>query len=561
MININPNTDLIDRKNTIALLGCLAQSPELLEDINRPLDESDFKFEPFYLVTYRAIVNLHAQGATIIDSVAITSYLDKYPEQKTIFEHNNGLDFLEEIKNAATTANYDFCYHKIRKLSLLRYYVEKGYDVTGIYNPKLIETKAIEQESKKLDDMTEQDIVDTISSIMVNTPTMLFCNNTLSIDAQAGDGLSQLVKELEEEPDIGLELNSTVLSKATRGARIGCLYMRSSTSGGGKTRLAVADACGISVPYIYNLKKNDWDYTGVSEPTLFITTEMAVDEIQTLILAYVSGVNEEHILCGNYSGEERKRIQQAIQYITSSPLYIVNIPDFSIEDLKDIIKRYNRENKVKYIFFDYIHTSLRLMSEVGSKSKMSGLKEYQLLLVFATELKNLSQQLGVFIFTGSQLNGEAKNALVKDQNLLAGSKSLANKLDVGCIIMEPNADEIKRITPVVRKMINCPMPNRANWIYKIRRGRLCKIIIWSYIDLGTMRTIDLFVTDNDFKLIEININETKHIDKAIEEHSVDINTIPNVEQKFDENGEVIIDPSATEPTITESKDKPPKLVY
>ena len=66
------------------------------------------------------------------------------------------------------------------------------------------------------------------------------------------------------------------------------------------------------------------------------------------------------------------------------------------------------------------------MAEVNGKSGI-GLKEHQLLLVFATELKTIAQQLDVFIFTASQLNGEAQNALYKDQNLLAGSKALANK--------------------------------------------------------------------------------------------------------------------------------------
>lgn len=42
------------------------------------------------------------------------------------------------------------------------------------------------------------------------------------------------------------------------------------------------------------------------------------------------------------------------------------------------------------------------MAEVNSKSGM-GLKEHQLLLVFATELKTIAQQLDVFIYTASQL--------------------------------------------------------------------------------------------------------------------------------------------------------------
>ena len=144
-------------------------------------------------------------------------------------------------------------------------------------------------------------------------------------------------------------------------------------------------------------------------------------------------------------------LEQAIEYIAESPLYIVHIPDFSIEDIKNQIKKYNREFSVRYFFFDYIHTSLRLMAEVNSRSGM-GLKEHQLLLVFATELKTIAQQLDVFIFTASQLNGEAQTAQYKDQNLLAGSKALANKLDMGIISMAPTKAELKKIVEELKKM-------------------------------------------------------------------------------------------------------------
>lgn len=61
---------------------------------------------------------------------------------------------------------------------------------------------------------------------------------------------------------------------------------------------------------------------------------MPVDEIQTLLIAAVSKVNEEHILYGTYEQGELERVQQAISYIESSPLYIVHIPDFPLKTLK-----------------------------------------------------------------------------------------------------------------------------------------------------------------------------------------------------------------------------------
>ena len=167
------------------------------------------------------------------------------------------------------------------------------------------------------------------------------------------------------------------------------------------------------------------------------------------------------------------------------------------------------------------------MAEVNSKSGM-GLKEHQLLLVFATELKTIAQQLDVFIYTASQLNGEAQNAQYKDQNLLAGSKALANKLDMGVISMAPTKAEKKKIESVLHKMVNMPVPNMCHWVYKVRRGRLTRIIIWTKIDLGTMTEQCLFVTNYDFELIDMDFTKIEQV----EEKSMMIGNVNVVARNF-----------------------------
>ena len=166
------------------------------------------------------------------------------------------------------------------------------------------------------------------------------------------------------------------------------------------------------------------------------------------------------------------------------------------------------------------------MAEVNSKSGM-GLKEHQILLVFATELKTIAQQLDVFIYTASQLNGEAQNAQYKDQNLLAGSKALANKLDMGVISMAPTKAEKKKIESVLHKMVNMPVPNMCHWVYKVRRGRLTRIIIWTKIDLGTMTEQCLFVTNYDFELIDMDFTKIEQVEEKIKEHSVLLSQVPD----------------------------------
>lgn len=517
---------LVDKRAYLIVLGCLLQDPSLIDDIDRPLDRTDFNTENFYELVFVAIYNLHMQGVGNIDEFAVDSYLSNYKEQYKIFQDNQGIEYLLNAREMAQLENYDYNYHRMRKYSLLRYYEKHGLDTRFIYDGSLVDPKSSELEQIKFDNYTEQDIVGMVEATFVISPNMKYCVNTLSTDIQAATGMQALVDELMEIPDVGLPLNNEGLNTVTRGARLGCLFMRSLIQGQGKTRFAIGDACKIAVPYSYDTVHAKWEYTGNAEPTAFFSTEMPADEIQTIIIATVSKVNEEHILYGTYATGEYERVRQAILYIQSSPLYIIHIPDFSITDIKNLIKKYNREFSVRYFFFDYIQSSLRLMSEVNSKSGM-GLKEHQLLLVFATELKTIAQQLDVFIFTASQLNGEAQQAQYKDQNLLAGAKALANKLDVGIISMKPTKAELKKLEPIMKKMIGVPTPTMAHWIYKVRRGRLTRIIIWTKADLGTMVENALFVTDYDFGLINVDFTKIEQVERQIQEHSVLMSQVPD----------------------------------
>lgn len=509
---------LTDKRAILNTIGCLMLDPTLIDDIDRPLDRTDFDTETLYELIYVAIFNSYMQGIKDIDEFTIDSYLSSYKEQYEIFQTNDGLKYLADARELSSLDNYDYYYHRLRKYSLLRYYEKKGYNTKTIFDPT-VGVEDLTKEMEKFDNYTEQDIVGLVETDLVITPTIRYCTNMLTTEIQAADDAMDLIESFMKIPDVGVPLNNNGLNTVARGARKGCLYMRSLVQGGGKSRFAAGDASKMAIPYVYDVDKKDFVYTGMCEPTLYITTEMTVDEIQTILIAAVSKVNEEHILYGEYRGDELQRVKRAIEYIQSSPLYIVHIPDFSIEDIKNIIKKYNREYKVEYFFFDYISTSLRLMTEVSGKSRM-GLKEHQLLLVFSTELKTIAQQLGVFIFTASQLNGEAQNAIVKDQNLLSGAKALANKLDVGIISMRPTQREQDKLDAIIQNHFGLRMPDMGHWVYKVRRGRLTHIIIWSKVDLGTMTEEALFVTDFDFNLIDIDFTQIEQVEAKIQEHSV-----------------------------------------
>lgn len=520
---------LIDQRTIAQCLAGILSDPTILDEYS--FEKEDFA-EPFYMLIYSAAVNLYNLGASVLDNFSIDSFLASYPEQYKLFNDNNGLEYITNILDLYQKDNFSYFYIRLKKFSCLRYWESQGKDIQDIFDINN------EQSVLTWDAMSVDEMIDQMDDIMINEAKMRFSSNTSHCGQSAGKGLKRLKESFKEEPDYGLPLQSQILSTISRGCRLKKLYLRSSNSGGGKTRTGLADMVNIAVPYFYDTKENKWIYTGFSEPALIISTELEFEELQTIIAAYVSGVNESHIRDGFYAPGEEERVDQAITYIESSPLYLEFIPDFGIKDIEQIIKKYKREKSTHYFFFDYIHMSNKLIIEVASVSKGMKLREDQILFLFADTLKNLCNKLGVFILSSTQLNGTYKDTAEKDETMLRGAKSLADRIDLGEISLQPTNAEMKILDPICKKMIACPTPNLIRHIYKLRGNKWSKIKIVQYADLGTGRTTDLFVLDKNNQIIDIPIinlqsankesfkEQFKQVESIIEENSVDIHDMP-----------------------------------
>ena len=68
------------------------------------------------------------------------------------------------------------------------------------------------------------------------------------------------------------------------------------------------------------------------------------------MLAFLSNVPEDHILNGQYEGDEEDRVREAAKILKDSPIYIEEMPDFSLQDVENTIKKNIRDHDVKYVF-------------------------------------------------------------------------------------------------------------------------------------------------------------------------------------------------------------------
>lgn len=388
-------------------------------------------------------------------------------------------------------------------MSLLRAYDRYGIDVSFIYDPdNILDTEKKQLQEDNLDNSSLEHIAQLIDD-RIEQIKYEYVNDVEGIAVQAGDGIFELLDDLEQHPIAGSPLYGPLINTVTRGARLKKFYLRSAATGVGKTRSMIADSCYIACNKIYDDTFGTWIKNGIQEPVLYITTEQDKNEIQTMMLAFLSNVNEEHIIYNEYQGNEKERVIEAAKILKDSPLYIRELPDFSLQDVENEIKKGIRDHDVKYIFHDYIHTSMKILEEITRRSGGVKLREDNILFMLSNKLKDICNQYGVFIMSATQLNGDYVDSKTPDQNLLRGAKSIADKVDYGSILLNVQDDDLVSLEKILNtKLFDTPTIKMS--VYKNRRGRYKGVILWCKADLGTCRITPMFCTTYAYELVPID---------------------------------------------------------
>lgn len=492
----------VDVTAIMQVIGCVYNNPQILEFEDKyTITDEDFPDE-FHRTVFGAIYKIYELGAKTITLENLADFLSSRPKSAAIYKKNDGDKWLLKVADVASQLSFDFYYNRLKKMTLLRAYDNYGVDVSDIYDPdNILDIKKKQLQEDLLDNSSLEEIADRVDR-KISDIRLKYVDDTTGEAIQAGKGVLQLIQKFKDHPEVGVPLYGRLVNTVTRGARLKKFYLRSAATGIGKTRSMIADACNIACNKIYD-ESFGWIKNGTSESTLFITTEQELEEIQTMMLAFLSNVNEEHIINGEYEGDEEERVIKAGEILESSPLYVEELPDFSLKDVENVIKKNIRDHDVKYIFHDYIHTSLKILEEITKRSGGVKLREDNILFMLSNKLKDICNQYGVFIMSATQLNGDYQEAKTPDQNLLRGAKSIADKIDYGSILLSVKEEDIDALDSILSSNI-FEKPTIKMSVYKNRRGRYKGIIMWCKADLGTCRIQPMFCTTYDYELINMD---------------------------------------------------------
>ena len=488
--------------NLVQVIGCIFKNPKLLErDDKYKFNEQDF-YDEFHQLVFGCMYNLWQLGAKEITLPAIEDYLTQRPKALAIYKTNKGPEFILKAAEMANVNTFDYYYNRMKKMSLLRAYEEMGMDLTWLYNPdEVMDMKRKQAQEDWLDNATLADIYNKIND-KIDSIKLQYVENVTDGGCQIGEGIDELIDSFAETPAVGYPLYDIYTSTTARGARLGKFYLRSAATNVGKTRAMVGDACFIGCSQMWSLKENKWVTTGACQSVLFIATEQTLDEIQISAVACISGVEEDHIVMHEYYTGEWERIVKAKQLLKQSKIQFICMPDFSMDDVENMIKKHIRENQVEYVFFDYIHSSAKILTEIGGKSGVKNLREDNILFLLASKLKDIAVQYGVFILSSTQLNADYQTSETPDQNLLRGSKAIADRIDWGGIMLETTKEDREKVEAFCKKN-SLPVPNVKMSIYKNRANKWKGIYLWMSTQTGICRFETLFVTDWACNIIEM----------------------------------------------------------
>ena len=524
------------------VIGGLMHRPQLLLEYD-DIKTTDFDYPPAR-VCLNAIKRFFKAGATELTVMEIDQEIERdNGNSKKAYKDGNGLEFLKHAYEQSE--NFPFYYQRLKKYSLLRKLKQAKYDISEFF----IDEKDVispQQEYEIQQHLEESSLEDILNSIEKKYSEIR--NDFLNGGRLKGDpaeGINKLIEDLKKSPSIGPSLEGKIFSSACRGAREGCFFLKSASTSAGKSRTSIFDACHLAYPERWSWEKENFVEEVTSEgearpprKVLFIVTEMDKEELQTIMLAYLSGVDEDHILTGRYEdfGQEYARVQYAAEIMKKYSGYFIieEISEPNLQNVEATIRKYATIDNVKYVFFDYIHTTASLVSQFSR----NGLREDVVLMLMANQLKQLAKNYNIFIFSATQVNAMAmgnEEMEFMDEKTIRGSKAVADKVDIGYVMTRVSEKGWNSIIPTlkiaIRQGIISPdilenKPTHVLDIYKMRRGRYKMVRIWTRLHLGTGQRQDLFITNAENQ----PINEPMDLFSS----SIEV-VVPKERSKYDNN--------------------------
>jgi len=336
---------------------------------------------------YEAIVSLDKKSVRpdIQSVVQELKHLNKLDEA-------GGASYVSSLTSIIpSSANFEYYAQMVRNYSLKRSLLKLASD-TGIN---------AYDESKEADEVLE---------IMQKDINKLMDERQIVSARKIGDVLKETIDIIQQvrmskSPTTGVPSGFKDLDSLTAGFQRDEFIIIGARPSVGKTALALNIASNIA---IHN-----------KIPTAFFSLEMSANALVQRIISSEGNIKAHNLRTGFLSTSDFNGIVDACAEIYEKPLYIIDMPNGKIMDIRTQARRMRAQQKVEIIFIDYLGL---IVSDNNKVQRFEQISE------ISRSLKSLARELHIPIVVLCQLNRDAQFE----------TPTLANLRDSGSI--EQDAD-------------------------------------------------------------------------------------------------------------------------
>jgi len=371
-----------------ASLGALLLDPDAVPHILRYLRPDDYYVNANKHV-FAAIVSLFEKGQkadliTLADEMRLLSTLD----------NSGGPAYIARLTDAVpSSANIEYYAKIVSECSVRRALIRLAADIKQKSHDDSIDTSLLLDElQEKIFEVSQDKQAVNYKSVKEVIP------ETMRLIEKFSKNKSQYT---------GVPTGYTDLDAMTSGFQDSELIIIGARPSVGKT------AFGLNMAANMALREN--------VPIGFFSLEMSDVSLMYRLLSSEARINSEKVRSGLIKPSDIQSLMEAASRIYESPLYLVDVPNLKLLDLRALARRMKSEQDVKIIFIDYLGL---ITHENGD------LPRWEQISSISRSLKALSRELRIPIVALSQLKREAEGK----------QPSLADLRDSGSI--EQDADVI-----------------------------------------------------------------------------------------------------------------------
>lgn len=386
-----------------SVLGALLIDKNAIVNVADIIIPSDF-YKPAHEKIFEAVLELF-QKHQPIDLLTLTSLL----KEKNLLQEIGGTSYLSELVNAVPAASHIVHYAKIvKEKKILRDLIRASAEISeSAY-------EHVEETDQLLDEIEQK-----ILSISQHSISKKFTH----LREELKDAYERIERLHQGENKLrGLTCGFHDLDKLTSGLQKSDLIVVGARPSLGKTA------------FVLDIAKNAAIHGKV--PVGIFSLEMSRDQVIDRLIAAESHVPLWKIRTGNITDDiEFEMIQQALDRLSQTPIYIEDTPSLNILQMRSMARRLQIEHGLGLLIVDYLQL---IMPRTNSDSMVQQITE------ISRGLKGLARELGVPIVAVSQLSRAVDQREVKVPRLsdLRESGAIEQDADIVLFIYRKDRDKI-----------------------------------------------------------------------------------------------------------------------